>query len=212
MIVLDNLTKRFKATVAVDSLSLTIEPGKIIGILGPNGAGKSTTIKSIVGGVIPTDGSISVNGLNPLKNRHELSHSIGYMPQSASLYLDLTALENVVFFARLHGVQQPRKKARELLALLGLEDKLNIKVQGFSGGMKTRVSLACTLIHNPKIVILDEPTAGLDPELKRTLWNMFNEFAEQGRTVIISTHVLRAQWAGTDKREPREGQLQLPVS
>lgn len=190
MIVLDKLQKRFKTTLAVDSLSLTIEPGKVVGILGPNGAGKSTTIKAIVGGVIPTGGSISVNGVDPLKNRRSLSHSIGYMPQSASLYLDLTAVENVVFFGQLHGVKNVRKKAHELLTLLGLEDKLNIKTQGFSGGMKTRVSLACALIHDPQIIILDEPTAGLDPALKRTLWHMFNEFAGQGRTVIISTHLM----------------------
>lgn len=190
MIVLDTLRKQFKSTIAIDSLSMKLEPGKVIGILGPNGAGKSTTIKSIVGGVIPTSGSITVNGSDPLKNRHEISHKVGYMPQAAALYADLTALENVVFFAQLHGVTQARQKAKELLKLLGLEAKMNLKTQGFSGGMKTRVSLACTLIHEPEIIILDEPTAGLDPALKRTLWKMFNDFAAEGKTVIISTHLM----------------------
>jgi ABC-2 type transport system ATP-binding protein len=190
MIVLDKLRKKFKSTVAVDSVSLDIKPGEVVGLLGPNGAGKSTTIKSIVGGVVPTSGSVEVNGLNPIKNRHELSFDIGYMPQHASLYLDLTAIENVVFFAQLNGVKNARKRARELLILLGLEEKLNLKVQGFSGGMKTRVSLACALIHDPQILILDEPTAGLDPALKRTLWQMFNDFADKGKMVIISTHLM----------------------
>ncbi|MFW5719719.1 MAG: ABC transporter ATP-binding protein [Candidatus Dojkabacteria bacterium] len=190
MVSIKNLTKKYKTLTAIDNLSLDIEPGQIFGILGSNGAGKSTTVKAIVGSVIPTSGIVEVMSKNPSKDRSEVSKLIGYMPQNASLYTDLTALENIKFFADLHQVKNAKEKSIEVLHTLGLEERIHSTVGNFSGGMKTRVSLACTLVYEPEILLLDEPTAGLDPALKQKLWKMFQQIADSGRTVIITTHLM----------------------
>ena len=190
MIEVNNLTKKYKDNIAVDNVSISIPKGKIWGLLGPNGAGKSTLIKSIVGGVKPNSGTVTILGKDPLKNKASLSHKFGYMPQDLALYGDLSAYENVEFFGKLHNQDNLDKKINDLLEFLDILSRKGDKVQNFSGGMERRVSLACAIIHDPEILILDEPTAGLDPALKRTLWKFFRDLSNKGKTFIISTHLM----------------------
>lgn len=171
-------------------LTMEVEGGQVLGLLGPNGAGKSTLIKTLVGGVRPTTGGVEVFGKNPLKERKRLAHKFGYMPQAACLYEDLTVRENVRFFAKLHRKRNADKAIDDMLDFLGMGQKRGQRVSHLSGGMKTRVSLACAMIHEPEILFLDEPTAGLDPSLKRSLWELFNKLSSQGKTLFISTHLM----------------------
>ncbi|MBU0963666.1 ABC transporter ATP-binding protein [Patescibacteria group bacterium] len=189
-ITIKNLTKHYKKVQALNNVSLDIQPGKITGLVGPNGAGKSTLIKSLVGALQPTAGDVKVLDLDPIKQRWSLRKKLGYMPQEPALYTDLSARENVAFYARLHRVADSRQHAAKLLSELDLGGRLNSPVNDLSGGMQKRVSLACALVHNPQLLILDEPTAALDPILKRLLWNKFREFTSQGKTLIISTHLM----------------------
>lgn len=185
-----DLTKHFGATKALQNFSIEVKSGQILGLLGPNGSGKTTLIKSLVGGVKPTSGTVEVFGKNPLKNRKELAGRFGYMPQDPQLYEDLSVKDNVRFFAKLHLKGNPDEAIDKTLAFLGLSEKTNERVQHLSGGMKTRTSLACALIHEPDVLFLDEPTAGLDPSLKRSLWQLFRNLASGGKTLFISTHLM----------------------
>ena len=157
-------------------------------IAGCNGAGKTTTIKALVGALRPTSGTISVLGHDPLKDRWTIRKKIGYMPQEPALYDDLSALENVLFYARLHHIAEPRSRAVTLLTELDLGERLQSAVHTLSGGMQKRVALACALIHDPELLLLDEPTSALDPLLKRQLWERFRKLAAQSRTLVVSTH------------------------
>ncbi len=185
-----HLAKDFGKVHALRDVSLDIPAGQITGLVGPNGAGKSTFIKSIVGGLTPTNGSIRVLELDPIKHRWQLRQRIGYMPQESALYDDLTASENVVFYARAHDVDDPTSHASTLLTELDLGDRLNSPNYTLSGGMQKRVSLACALVHDPELLILDEPTAALDPLLKRQLWKRFRDLAQSGKTLLVSTHLM----------------------
>ncbi|MFA6098325.1 MAG: ABC transporter ATP-binding protein [Patescibacteria group bacterium] len=189
-IYVNKLSKRYAKVQAIQDISLEIASGRITGFVGPNGAGKSTLIKALVGAVQPTAGSLSVFGLDPIKQRWELRKKLGYMPQELALYQDLSARENVAFYARLHQLPDPLGQAARLLSELDLKARVDSPVQDLSGGMQKRVSLACALVHNPQLLILDEPTAALDPLLKKQLWNKFKELARQGKTLIISTHLM----------------------
>jgi ABC-2 type transport system ATP-binding protein len=190
IIQIKNLSKRFKKTQALDGVSLKVTEGQVLGLLGPNGAGKTTLIKSLVGSVKPTDGEVEVFGKNPLKSKKELPHRIGYMPQDACLYEDLSVKENIRFFAKLHVRENINEEIDTILEFLEMSERKHERVQNLSGGMKTRVSLACAMIHKPDILFLDEPTAGLDPSLKRSLWEIFRRFAGEGKTLFISTHLM----------------------
>lgn len=190
IIKISKLCKNFGDVKALKNLSLDVEAGQILGLLGPNGAGKSTLIKTLVGGVRPTTGNVEVFGKNPLKERKRLAHKFGYMPQAACLYEDLTVGENVRFFAKLHRKRNAGKAIDDMLDFLGMGQKRDQRVSHLSGGMKTRVSLACAMIHEPEILFLDEPTAGLDPSLKRSLWELFHKLSSQGKTLFISTHLM----------------------
>lgn len=190
IIKINKLCKNFGDVEALKNLSLDVEAGQILGLLGPNGAGKSTLIKALVGGVRPTTGSVEVFGKNPLRERKQLAHKFGYMPQAACLYEDLTVRENVRFFAKLHSKLNTNKPIDEILDFLGMGEKKDQRVSNLSGGMKTRVSLACAMIHEPEILFLDEPTAGLDPSLKRSLWELFKKQSSRGKTLFISTHLM----------------------
>ncbi|MFZ0491787.1 MAG: ABC transporter ATP-binding protein [Acidimicrobiia bacterium] len=183
------LTKRYAAVTALNELSLDIPAGVIYGLIGPNGAGKTTLIKSIVGALRPTSGSITVIGHDPLKDRWALRQRIGYMPQENALYDDLTAAQNVRFFGAAHmrGDDLDRAVARAL-EFVELANRAGARVHTLSGGMRQRVSLACALVHPPDVAILDEPTAGVDPELRRAFWDGFRSLRDQGATVIVSTH------------------------
>jgi ABC-2 type transport system ATP-binding protein len=184
-----DLTKRYPAVTALDALSLDIPSGSIYGLVGPNGAGKTTLIKTIVGALRPTAGSVVVLGSDPLRDRWDLRGRIGYMPQEHALYDDLTAEQNVRFFGAAHlrgaGLDGAVTRALEFVELA---DRAEARVHTLSGGMRQRVSLACALVHPPDVAILDEPTAGVDPELRRAFWDGFRALRDDGATVIVSTH------------------------
>lgn len=185
-----NLSKKYKNVQALNDVNVEIPAGQITGLVGPNGAGKSTLIKALVGALNPNQGEIKVLESDPIKHRWELRKKLGYMPQDPALYEDLTTRENVAFYARLHKIKNPKEHAEKILKELDLGDRLKSTNHTLSGGMKKRVSLACTMVHDPKLLILDEPTAALDPLLKRNLWARFRKLADQGKTLIISTHLM----------------------
>lgn len=182
------LTKAYRNVVALDELSLDIPAGCIYGLAGPNGAGKTTLIKSVVGALRPTSGSITVLGMDPLRDRWALRRHIGYMPQETALYDDLTARQNVRFFGAAHLHDGLDEAVDRVLDFVELTDRADVPVHTLSGGMRQRVSLACALVHPLDVAILDEPTAGVDPELRRAFWDGFRSLRDHGATVIVSTH------------------------
>ncbi|MGZ6214482.1 MAG: ABC transporter ATP-binding protein [Candidatus Limnocylindria bacterium] len=176
--------KRFGAIQALDGLSLRVPRGQIYGLLGPNGSGKTTLIRSILGLVAPEEGEVEVLGRR--MPEREVLGRIGYMTQAAALYTDLTAEENVRFFAAIAGGGD----VAAALAFVELEDRTRSVVSTLSGGMRTRLSLACAMVHRPELLLLDEPTVGVDPHLRVQLWTGFREMAAAGTTVIVSSHVM----------------------
>ena len=183
-----NLSKHYGKIHAINHMDLVVPEGMIYGIVGSNGAGKSTLIKALVGSLRPNTGAARVLGLDPLKEKWELRKQIGYMPQSPALYDDLTARENILFFGKAQNMKDLEKVTDEILSLTELSVRANDKVGTFSGGMKKRVSLCCAMVHNPKILFLDEPTAAIDPHLKILLWRLFRKLAQSGVTIFLSTH------------------------
>ncbi|KAA0002393.1 MAG: ABC transporter ATP-binding protein [Thermoplasmata archaeon] len=186
----ENLTKKFGNFTAVNNLNLKIKKGEIYGLIGPNGAGKTTTIKMLCGLLSPTSGKAYVLGREiPDKG---IAPFIGYMPQETALYLGLTVHENVKFYGEIFGLEKEKILGREknLLKFIGLERWRDEFVENLSGGMKHRLSLACSLIHEPKLLFLDEPTVGVDPELRVSFWKYFNKLKEEGITILITTHYM----------------------
>jgi ABC-2 type transport system ATP-binding protein len=184
------LTKRYGKIEALRGVDLRVSEGMVFGLVGPNGAGKTTLIKALVGALRPSGGEVRVLGLNPLEDRAELRRRVGYMPQPPALYEDLPARANVEFFGAAHHVPDLRKMIEEVLELTDLTARADNVVYKLSGGMKRRVSLACALVHRPRILFLDEPTAAVDPQLRHRLWNTFRELAGGGTTLFISTHLM----------------------
>lgn len=186
----ESVTKSFGRNEVLKNIDLEIAKGEIFALLGPSGAGKTTLVRALAGLDTPTDGEIRVFGekMPDLK----LMKRIGYMAQADALYEDLSALENLEFFASLYGIVGKYRKERinELMALMDLSDHLNVKTVKFSGGMKRRLSLVIALLHDPDMLILDEPTVGIDPVLRRSIWNFFYELNRGGTTIIITTHVM----------------------
>ncbi|MBI5681356.1 MAG: ABC transporter ATP-binding protein [Methanobacterium sp.] len=185
-----NLTKDFGDFRAVDNLNLNVKKGEIYGLLGPNGAGKTTVIKTLCGLLSWTTGEAYLFGHElPDKN---LASSIGYMPQETALYVGLTVHQNIKFYGDVFGISQEKieEKERELLKFVDLCDWKNELVQNLSGGMKHRASLACTLIHKPELLFLDEPTVGVDPELRVSFWKYFNQLKAEKVTILITTHYM----------------------
>lgn len=187
-IVVQNLDKFFGKQKALQNLNLEIGQGMIYGLLGPNGAGKTTLIRCLVGATRPTKGRISILGLDPQSQKHKVRSLIGYMPQTPALYEDLTAFENIRFFAYPHQQKNFSQRIKEVIEFVGLTKRAHDQVYKFSGGMKQRVSLACALVHQPKILFLDEPTTGIDPKLRESFWHHFRELTSQGTTILVSTH------------------------
>lgn len=185
-----NLSKDYGKLRALNNIMLRVPEGTIYGLVGPNGAGKTTLIKALVGALKPTDGSIKVIGLDPIKDKWKLRRQIGYMPQAPALYDDLSAKGNIRFFGGAQKVSDLEKKTADILDFAELTNRADDLVRTFSGGMKKRVSLCCALIHQPSIVFLDEPTAAIDPHLRVQLWNLFRQLAKNGTTLFISTHLM----------------------
>lgn len=189
---LTNLTRRFGNFTAVNNVTLQIPKGCIYGFLGPNGSGKSTTIRMLCGLMEPTCGSGFVLGLDIAQNSEEIKQKIGYMSQKFSLYDDLTVLENLEFYAGMYSLPRNIKKMRigEMLALAGLEGRKGELVANLSGGWKQRLALGCSIIHNPEILFLDEPTGGVDPKSRRMFWDIIYNLAMGGTTVMVTTHFM----------------------
>ncbi|MBD2867620.1 ABC transporter ATP-binding protein [Paenibacillus arenilitoris] len=190
---LKRLTKRYGGHTAVNGLNLTIERGEIFGLLGPNGAGKTTTILMMLGLTEPTDGTARVCGLDPARQSLEVKRRVGYMPDDIGFYDDRTALDNLMFTASLNGLnaQEGRRRALELLDRVGLGEAAGKKAGTFSRGMRQRLGIADVLIKKPEVVILDEPTLGIDPEGVRELLQLIREMSRnEGLTVLLSSHHL----------------------
>ena len=177
---------------AVDAVSLSIEPGKIYGLLGPNGAGKSTLINMISGVLLPTSGSIEVFGLDVVKEKNKTKQMIGVVPQEIVVEMAFTVEEVLYYFAGMYGVPRKERKARiaEVLEDLGLADKTHERARNLSGGMKRRLMVAKAILHKPKLLILDEPTAGVDVGLRQKIWNLVRRLNEEGTTIVFTTHYL----------------------
>ncbi len=191
MLTLTNVKKTFGSTIAVDGLSLQVKKGEVFGFLGPNGAGKTTTISMAVGLLAPDSGTSELDGLgSPLvpENRKVL----GVAPQALALYDALTAQENLEFFGRIYGLQGARLKERvdQVLEMVSLSDRRHDRVQTYSGGMKRRLNLAVALVNQPKLVLLDEPTAGVDPQSRNNILEFVRTLKQQGTTVIYTTHYM----------------------
>ncbi|MBA3529085.1 MAG: ABC transporter ATP-binding protein [Propionibacteriaceae bacterium] len=184
------LVKRYGKVEALGGVDLRVREGAVFGLVGPNGAGKTTLIKAPVGSLRPTEGSVSVLGLDPLRDRAGLRRRIGYMPQSPALYEDLSARDNIAFFGAAHRIPDLRKRVAEVLEFTDLADRAKDPIHTFSGGMRRRVSLACALVHRPRMLFLDEPTAAVDPQLRSRFWAKFRELADDGVTLFISTHLM----------------------
>jgi ABC-2 type transport system ATP-binding protein len=187
---IEQLSKNYGNLAALKDITLHVPAGSIYGLVGSNGAGKTTLIKSLVGALKPTTGKIKIVGLDPVKDRWALRRQIGYMPQAPALYDDLSARRNIMFFGGGQNVKNLEKKTNEILEFAELSERADDLVRTFSGGMKKRVSLCCALMHQPKIIFLDEPTAAIDPHLKLESWNLFRQLAKSGVTLFISTHLM----------------------
>lgn len=189
---ISGLTKKFGDFIAVDHLDLKIYKGEIFGLLGPNGAGKTTTIRMLCGLMAPTEGSIKILGYNIPEQRNEAIRKIGYMAQRFSLYEDLTVYENMEFYGKLYGLKGSllRERILKLLDFLELSEFKDRLAGKLSGGMKQRLALGVALIHNPSLLILDEPTAGVDPSLRRAFWNYFRSLNKEGTTILVTTHYM----------------------
>ena len=186
------LTRMFGDFVAVNKVSLTIEPGEVCGFLGPNGAGKSTLIRMLCGILTPSSGSGSVLGYDIVSQSDQIKQHIGYMSQKFSLYEDLTVRENLDFYGGVYGIlhRKRSKRIREMLDLVGLEGSENRLVHGLSSGWRQRLALGCALISRPSVVFLDEPTSGVSPTSRRSFFDIIQRLANEGTTVIVTTHFM----------------------
>ncbi|BDQ03166.1 ABC transporter ATP-binding protein [Ignavibacterium sp.] len=190
IIEIKGLTKSYGELIAVNNLSLTVKEGEMFGLVGPDGAGKTTTIKILCGLLNPDDGQVNLFGKNILDNRKEIQNNIGYLSQKFSLYGDLTVDENIEFFAQIHNVKNFHSRRDELLDFTRLTPFRNRLADQLSGGMKQKLALACSLIHKPKILFLDEPTTGVDPVSRRDFWKILSSLIKEGITILMTTPYL----------------------
>ncbi len=191
-ILVEHLTKKFGSFTAVDDVTFSVNPGEVFGWLGPNGAGKTTTIRILLGLLKPTSGKTSVLGFDPVTQTKEMQARVGYMSQLFTLYNDLTARENIRFYGQIYGLSRKDLDQRqaEIIKMAGLEGRENTLTANLSGGWKQRLALGCAIVHNPKVIFLDEPTAGVDPISRREFWGLIYAMAKKGVTVLVTTHYM----------------------
>ena len=189
VIVVENLTRRFGDFVAVDHINFEVKAGEVVGYLGPNGSGKTTTIRMLLGLLKPSDGKATVLGYDVFKQSEEIRMRVGYMSQKFAIYDDLTTLENLTFYGGVYGIND---KARILhtLELVGLNGHENTLTRDLSTGWRQRLSLGIALVHEPKLLFLDEPTSGVDPTARRAFWDLIYQLAESGVTILVTTHYM----------------------
>jgi len=189
VIQVENLTRRFGDFVAVDHINFEIEAGEVVGYLGPNGSGKTTTIRMLLGLLEPSDGKATVLGFDAFRQSEEVRSRAGYMSQKFAIYDDLTVLENLVFYGGVYGITDRSRIARtlELVGLTGHESTLT---RSLSAGWRQRLALGIALVHEPKLLFLDEPTSGVDPTARRAFWDLIYELAESGVTILVTTHYM----------------------
>jgi len=189
VIVVENLTRRFGEFVAVDHINFEVKPGEVIGYLGPNGSGKTTTIRMLLGLLKPSDGKATVLGYDVFKQSEEIRARVGYMSQKFAIYDDLTTLENLTFYGGVYGIND-KARIRHTLELVGLNGHENTLTRDMSTGWRQRLSLGIALVHEPKLLFLDEPTSGVDPTARRAFWDLIYELAEGGVTILVTTHYM----------------------
>lgn len=185
-----DVKKRYGSTVALNGLSFEAARGEMFGLIGPDGAGKTTAIRLICGLMHPDSGELRVLGLDPTRQHRAITHKVGYLSQRFSLYGDLTIDENIAFFAEIHGVTDYAARRTHLLEMTQLTRFRGRLADKLSGGMKQKLALACTLVHQPELVVLDEPTTGVDPVSRREFWKLLSHFLESGITILMSTPYL----------------------
>jgi ABC-2 type transport system ATP-binding protein len=186
----DNVKKRYGAVEALRGVSFTVAPGQMFGLIGPDGAGKTTAIRTICGLLHADGGRVRVLGQDPVKDHRAITGLVGYLSQRFSLYGDLSVDENIAFFAEIHGLSDYRARRDRLLDMTQLTPFRSRLADQLSGGMKQKLALACTLVHEPKVILLDEPTTGVDPVSRREFWKLLSQFLAQGITIVMSTPYL----------------------
>ena len=184
------LRKRYGAVDALKGVSFRIGKGEMFGLIGPDGAGKTTTIRLLCGLLHPDEGQVRILGHDPVRSHHAITSSVGYLSQRFSLYGDLSIDENIAFFAEIHGVRNYAERRDRLLDITQLTPFRRRLADRLSGGMKQKLALACTLVHEPEIILLDEPTTGVDPVSRREFWKLLSQFLDQGITILMSTPYL----------------------
>ncbi len=190
VVYVNNVDVKYDKSTILNKINLRINKGEIIGLLGPSGAGKTTLVKAIIGMKSVENGEIRV--FNEVVPKLDITINMGYMAQSDALYEDLSGIDNVIFFGSIFGMKGKalKERAKEVLSLVDLDKDSNKLVKNYSGGMKRRLSLAIALVHSPKLLILDEPTVGIDPVLRQKFWDEFNRIKANGGTIILTTHVM----------------------
>ena len=186
----DRIVMQYGAVRALDDLTFSIERGEMFGLIGPDGAGKTTSIRLACGLLRPSSGRVTVLGRDPLREHAAITRAIGYLSQRFSLYGDLSIDENIAFFAEIHGVRRYHPARDRLLAMTQLTPFRSRRADRLSGGMKQKLALACTLVHEPEILLLDEPTTGVDPVSRREFWKLLSEFLSEGLTIVMATPYL----------------------
>jgi ABC-2 type transport system ATP-binding protein len=199
---LTHVAKRYGAVDALADLTLDVQRGEMFGLIGPDGAGKTTAIRIMCGLLHPDGGQVRVLGVDPARNRRAIAQGVGYLSQRFSLYGDLTIDENIAFFANIHGVHHYQRRRDQLLEMTRLTPFRTRRADRLSGGMKQKLALACTLVHEPSLIILDEPTTGVDPVSRREFWKLLSESLANGITILMSTPG-RGRTVRPDRARPR---------
>ncbi len=189
VIVVQDLTRRFGEFVAVDHISFQVDPGEVVGYLGPNGSGKTTTIRMLLGLLQPTEGHATVLGFDAFRQSEEVRARSGYMSQRFALYDDLTIMENLTFYGGVYGIRD-RDRIRLTLELVGLSEHGSELTRGLSAGWRQRLAFGIALVHRPKLLFLDEPTSGVDPNARRAFWDLIYQLADEGVTILATTHYM----------------------